>query len=120
MPTAAQLNRLAALEAKAPASAAGPMAGMSAGSVREAVMSLSGVAGYKETAIKPFVKLSANFTPDFPLDLVRNNTEMTITAELANGKVYTLSGAWLEGETSAKGDDGTVDLEFAGLKGIWQ
>ena len=45
---------------------------------------------------------------------------MTITAELANGKVYTLSGAWLEGETSAKGDDGTVDLEFAGLKGIWQ
>ena len=87
---------------------------------REAVMSLFGVAGYKETAIKPFVKLSANFTPDFPLDLVRNNTEMTITAELANGKVYTLSGAWLEGETSAKGDDGTVDLEFAGLKGIWQ
>ena len=87
---------------------------------REAVMSLSGVAGYKETAIKPFIKLSAIFTPDFPLDMVRNNTEMTVTAELANGKVYTLSGAWLEGETSAKGDDGTVDLEFAGLKGLWQ
>ena len=87
---------------------------------REAVMGLAGVAGYKETAIKHFVKLSAVFTPDFPLDLVRSNTEMTITAELANGKVYTLSGAWLEGESNAKGDDGTVDLEFAGLAGQWQ
>lgn len=87
---------------------------------REAVMSLSGVAGYKETALKPYIKLSAVFTPDFPLDLVRSNTEMTITAELANGKVYTLSGAWLEGEAAAKGDDGLVDLEFAGIRGIWQ
>lgn len=87
---------------------------------REAVMGLSGVAGYKETAAKPYIKLSAVFTPDFPLELVRENTEMTITAELANGKVYTLSGAWLEGEAAAKGDDGTVDLEFAGLKGQWQ
>ena len=87
---------------------------------REAVMSLSGVAGYKETALKPYIKLSAVFTPDFPLDLVRSNTEMTITAELANGKVYTLSGAWLEGEAAAKGDDGTIDLEFAGTKGQWQ
>lgn len=87
---------------------------------REAVMGLSGVAGFKETAIKPFLKLSAILTPDFPLDQVRNNTEMTVTGELANGMVYTLSGAWLEGEASAKADDGTVDLEFAGLKGIWQ
>ena len=45
MPTAAQLNRLAALEAKAPASAAGPMAGMSAGAVREAVMGLMNAIG---------------------------------------------------------------------------
>lgn len=87
---------------------------------REAVMGLAGVAGYKETAIKPFVKLSAIFTPDFPLDLVRSNTEMTITVEYPNSKVYTLSGGWLEGESNAKGDDGTVDLEFAGLTGQWQ
>lgn len=87
---------------------------------REVVMGLSGVAGYKETAVKPYVKLSAVLTPDFPLDMVRSNTEMTVTAELANGMVYTVSGAWLEGEPTAKGDDGTVDLEFAGLKGIWQ
>jgi hypothetical protein len=39
MPTAAQLSRLAALEARAPASVAA-MAGMSASEVREAILSL--------------------------------------------------------------------------------
>lgn len=87
---------------------------------REAVMGLAGPAGYKESAMEPYVKLSAVFTPDFPMDTIQNNTEMTITAELANGKVYTLSGAFLKGEPSVKGEDGTVELEFSGKKGIWQ
>jgi hypothetical protein len=87
---------------------------------REAVMGLSGVAGFKETAVAPFIKVSAVFTPDFPLDALQNNTEMTITAELANGKVYTLSGGFLVGEPSVKAEDGTTELEFNGKKGIWQ
>lgn len=87
---------------------------------REPVMALGGVSGYKETATKPFVKLTANVAKDFPLEKLQEATDMTITAELANGKVYTLSGAWLDGEPTLKGDDGTADLEFAGIKGIWQ
>jgi hypothetical protein len=86
---------------------------------REAVMGLSGVAGLKESAIEPYVKLSAIFMPDFPLDTIQNNTEMTITAEFANGKTYTLSGGYLKGEPAAKGEDGTVELEFGGKKGQW-
>ncbi len=87
---------------------------------REAVMSLNGVVGYKETAIKPYVKMTAIFVPEFPLATLQNNTDMTLTVELANGKVYTLSGAWVENEAPAKGDDGTIELEFTGKKGIWQ
>ena len=87
---------------------------------REAVMSLTGVAGYKETPIKPYVKMTAIFVPDFPLETLQTNTEMTITVELANGRVYTLSGAFVENEAPTKGDDGTIDLEFAGTKGQWQ
>jgi hypothetical protein len=87
---------------------------------REVVMALAGPAGMKETAREPFIKLSAIFMPDFPLDTLQTNTEMTITAELSNGKVYTLSGAFMKGEPSAKGEDGTVELEFGGLKGQWQ
>jgi hypothetical protein len=87
---------------------------------RETVMGLAGPAGLKETALEPFVKVSAIFMPSFPLDTIRTNTEMTITAEMANGKVYTLSGAFLKGEPSVKGEDGTVELEFGGKKGQWQ
>lgn len=87
---------------------------------RETVMGLAGPAGFKETALEPYVKVSAIFMPGFPLETLRTNTNMTVTAELANGKVYTLSGAFVKGEPSIKGEDGTVDLEFGGSKGIWQ
>lgn len=86
---------------------------------RETVMGLSGPSGFKETAAEPYVKLSASFVPDFPIEKLRTSTDMTVTAELANGRVYTLSGAFVKGETPAKGDEGTVDLEFGGKRGQW-
>lgn len=88
--------------------------------VLEAVSGLSGVAGYKETHRVPFIKGAFIFTPNFPLQKLNEGRDLTITAELANGKVYTLSGAFVVGEPSAKGDDGEVEIEFNGLKGIWQ
>lgn len=87
---------------------------------RETVMGTNGPAGYKETAQRPFVKVTAVFVRDFPMDKVTKGTDMTVTAELANGKVYTLSGAYLVGEPTAKGDDGLTELEFDGKKGQWQ
>lgn len=87
---------------------------------RETVMGSNGPAGYKETALRPYIKLTAIFTPEFPVSMLQSATDMTATAELANGMVYTLSGAFVEGEPSAKNDDGTIDLEFGGLKGIFQ
>lgn len=87
---------------------------------REAVMSKTGLVGYAESAIKQYVKGTFIFTPGFPLDTLKNNTELTITAELANGRIYTLSGAFLENEAPVKSDSGTIELEFAGRKGIWQ
>lgn len=87
---------------------------------REAVMSATGMAGFKETVNRQYVKMTSLFTPNFPLATLQSNTEMTVTVELANGKVYTLSGAYVEGDSVIKGDDGTIDLEFTGVKGIWQ
>ena len=87
---------------------------------RETVMALAGPAGFKETALEPYVKLTAIFGPSFPIDKVKSSTDMTVTAEMANGKVYTLSGAFLRGETPVKGDEGKVELDFGGKKGIWQ
>lgn len=86
----------------------------------EAVVGLNAIAGYKEEVRVPFVKLTAIFKDDFPLDALKKGTEMTVTAELPNGKVYTLSDAFLVGEPNVKADEGEVELEFNGMKGEWQ
>lgn len=87
---------------------------------KETVMGTAGAAGYKEEPIAPFVKLTAIFTADFPLAKVQTGTGMTITAELPNGKVYTLSNAQLVGDPTVKVDEGELELQFDGDKGMWQ
>lgn len=87
---------------------------------RETVMGLAGPAGYKETARAPYIKLTAINTPDFPRKMLAESTDMTITAELANGTTYVLSGGYLVGEPVVNGDEGTIELQFEGMKGIWQ
>lgn len=87
---------------------------------RETVMGLAGVAGYKETARTPYIKLTAIATPDFPRKTLAESTDMTVTAELANGSTYVLSGAYLVGEPAVNGEEGTIELQFEGSKGIWQ
>jgi len=87
---------------------------------RETVMGLAGPAGFKETARTPYIKLTAINTPDFPRKTLAESTDMTVTAELANGSTYVLSGAYLVGEPAVSGDEGTIELHFEGDKGIWQ
>lgn len=88
--------------------------------MKETQMGVNAPAGYSETAQRPYIKGSFFFNEDFPIEKVTTGSEMTITAELANGKTYVLSEAWLEGEVPVKNDDGTTDLEFSGIKGQWQ
>jgi len=87
---------------------------------REAVVASSGVAGYKESTVVPFLKVTAIFTKDFPLAQIAAGTDLTCTGEFANGKVYTLSGAFLASESAAKGEEGEIELEFNGIRGVWQ
>ena len=86
---------------------------------REAVMSATGPVGYKETVVSPYVKGTFYMTEGFPLDGLTEGTDLTITVELANGMVYTLSGAYLTDEAAVKTGEGTVDLNFGGEKGQW-
>lgn len=85
--------------------------------VKETVLSTQGAVGYKETTRAPYVKLDAVFTKDFPIKAIREGENMTITAELANGQVYVLGKAWLEGESNVNVTDGTITLEFHGIDG---
>lgn len=48
---------------------------------------------YKETDLAPSFKVSALHTPDFPLKQLIAGTDMTVTCEFNNDKVYVLAGA---------------------------
>ena len=88
--------------------------------VRDDVIGLDGSVDHKETHRAPYVKLTGKVPKDFPVDKITESTEMTITAELANGQVYVLSQAWLHGEANHNPEEGTVDLEFHGTEGGYQ
>lgn len=74
---------------------------------------------FKEEDLAPYVKLTAIDDPDLPIQQLMTATNSTITVEYANGRVYVLSGAYIVGEPSTKGDEGTIDFEWNGDKGVW-
>ena len=47
---------------------------------------------YKETDIAPSFKVTALHTADFPLKQLVAGTDMTVTCEFNNGKIYVLAG----------------------------
>ena len=86
---------------------------------REAIMGSTGLAGFSEVASAPTISGTFNITPDFPLQTLMSQTDMTVTAECANGMTFTLSGAFVSGDTDFAPNDGTATLTFTGEKGNW-
>ncbi len=86
---------------------------------RETIMGQSGVAGYKETSVMPFVKGTFLVNANFPREKLSESTDMTVTVEFIDGSVYTLSGAYTVGDSERDSDTGEIELEFNGVKGIW-
>lgn len=86
---------------------------------RETKMGSTGVAGYSETDVTPSLSLSAFVPKDFPLEKLKKD-DLTVTAECANGMVYTLQGAYLVGEVSYNANEGNVTLTFNGEKSFLQ
>lgn len=87
--------------------------------MRETVMALGGPSGYSEKAQEPYISLDANMPPNFPRSQLQNMTNGTVTFEAANGQVYTLTQAFLSGETPINSVEGSVELRFSGLFGSY-
>ena len=84
---------------------------------RETMASTTGVVGFKETVAVPYVAGTFIVPESFPVSKLMESTAMTITAECANGMVYTLSEAFMVGDIPYKPVDGTVALRFEGTAG---
>lgn len=84
---------------------------------REGLAGLSGVAGYKETPVVPFIEGEFFLTEGLSLEDVEAMTDVTVTAELANGKTYVLRNAWASGKREANASEGTATIRFEGMSG---
>lgn len=86
---------------------------------KEAVEGVNGPVGYKETRITPFLNIDCTLTPEFPRQKLVESDDLTIVAELANGTVYTLTGAYVEGDITGNAIDGTTSITFKGKDCNW-
>jgi hypothetical protein len=84
---------------------------------RETLLSTTGVAGYKETVVAPYVSGDFIVPAGFPIEDIKENTAQTITVECANGMVYTLSDAYAVDTIAYKPIDGTLTIKWEGMNG---
>lgn len=86
---------------------------------RETKMASGKPVGFKETGLAPYVKGTFAIKSQKDFQSIVQATSLTVTAEFANGGVYTLSDAWVNGEPAYNADEGTAEIEFGGLRGSW-
>ncbi len=84
---------------------------------RETLVSTGGPVGYKETVTTPYITGDFIVPKDFPVTKLMEGTAMTVTAECANGMIYTLSDAYAVSDTAFKPMDGAVTIKFEGTNG---
>ncbi len=81
-------------------------------SERSGMAGLAGVTGYKETPRVPFIEGEFHVPAELSLKAVAALTNVTVTAELANGKRYTARNAWSAGARELDAGEGTMQIRF--------
>lgn len=82
---------------------------------REGVVGADFVHGYKETPQVPFIEGEITDRNELSLEDLVTLDDATITLELANGKVITLSESWYAGEGTGNTEEGNIACRFEGM-----
>lgn len=84
--------------------------------MREGRVGLSGITGYSERPMIPFIEVEVTKTPELSMKDIERVRDSTITGEAADGTTYVLRNAWFAGETSLDLGEGKATLRFEGLE----
>lgn len=82
---------------------------------KEGIAGQDGVHGYKETPTVPWIEGEISDAPGLSITSLISANGETITAELANGKVYVLENAWVSGEVDLDASEGKATLKWEGM-----
>jgi len=83
---------------------------------REGFAGQDEVHGYIEKPRVPSISADLTDTGGLSLDALRAMTDVTVTAELANGKSYVLRNAWTKGAHELNTAEGQVAVTWEGKK----
>ena len=82
---------------------------------RTGIAGQDGVHGYSELPRVPFIVGDVTLDPALSMEALEATVDATVTAELANGKVYVLSNAWCKAALELNTTEGMVNVRFEGL-----
>lgn len=85
---------------------------------RQGIAGLDRPHGFSENPRIPFIEGDISLTEDVSVEDLENVTNATITAELANGKTYTLFEAWTKAAFELNAHDGMTRVRFEGMRGV--
>jgi len=82
---------------------------------RTAIMGANGVVhGFKEETIVPYVEGAITDRGSLDLAALAAQTDITVTLELANGKVVALNSAWWAAETVVNTSEAEIKVRWEG------
>jgi hypothetical protein len=84
---------------------------------RKGIAGQDSVHGFTETPRVPYISATITDTGGLSLEALARVVDATITAELANGKVYLLRNAWTADARELNTQDGSVEIRFEGRAG---
>lgn len=73
------------------------------------------VHGFSEMPRVPYIEGDVSLVPDLSMDDVEAVVNSTVTAELANGKVYVLREAWCRSALELNTREGQTRIRFEGV-----
>ena len=82
---------------------------------RTMIAGQDGVHGYQELPRVPYIEGDISTMPEIKLEDLEAQTDVTVVAQLANGKQYTLVGATCKAALEANTRDGQVRVRWEGL-----
>lgn len=82
---------------------------------REGVAGMDGVHGFIEKPRVPFIEGDFSDIGQLSLLTLQNMVDVTVTAELANGKVYVLRNAWTSTAREFKAAEGQATVKWEGM-----
>lgn len=84
---------------------------------REAIVGADAIHGFKETPQVSFIEGEITDRGDLDLQKLVTMDGVTVTLELANGKVFVLRDAWYASEGNVQTEEGNIQFRMEGKSG---